>query len=170
MRSSVLILTSVVVVGLSCSSEVTVVERYTHGREIGERLEKTLEEHGFRIRELQLFTIDPPEPCPKEMKRRLQERLRSLLAPYLSDGARWTLYVTRITFNRKQAPRYILTIEAKLEDFDGRCAWRKTIEKRTLAEGSQSEEEIQDILLVQCSEALVEHLPLTQEPPEKVGE
>jgi len=166
----VFLLFAAVLILPNCRPEVTVQERYTHGRRIGERLEKTLEEHGFRIRKLQLFTVDPPEPCPKEVKKALEEKLRTLLSPYISPSARWTLYVTRVTFETEQEPRYILSIEAKLEDFDGRCAWRRRFEKRTLASRAQGVNEIRNMLLLQCCEELVSSLPLTKEPPEKVGE
>ncbi|MCX7704287.1 MAG: hypothetical protein N2234_09375 [Planctomycetota bacterium] len=168
MRIRLLILSWVVVVG--CSSKPSFEERYEHGKAIGERLEETLATYGFRIREIQIFPVDPVEPCPAGMKRDVEERLLQGLRAYITKTAKWTLYVTRITYNEENPTDRSLTIEAKLEDYEGRCAWRETVERREKLEAAGNEKEIQRRLVAQCCEEIQKRLPLTKVPVEKVKE
>jgi|GEM_PF-2885533 len=170
MKVSLLVLALVGGIILGCAPEVTVKERIEHGKTIGEQLERSLATSGFRIRELQIFPVDPVSPCPEGMKADIERQLEIALKPYLSKTAKWTLYVTSISYDNTNAPELRLTVEAKLEDFEGKCAWKEKVEAKVKIEANQNEVDMQKVLVGQCCEELKKHLPLTKEPAQKVKE
>jgi hypothetical protein len=115
-------------------------------------------------RSVGMYTTDVPGEGGAIFNERVDSLLRQYLAPYLKEAPRYMLRVVAIDYvtpERLGKPlTYSLTLEARLVDLDGKCAWPGIAKAEFVRSGSQSEQEVQQILAQRACADLAKAVPV----------
>ena len=119
------------------------------------------------VRTINLFGVSLYGEVGEKFNRFIETALRQRLAPYLSQGARWTLTILDVKYAAPhfshKTPHYKLSLYAELVDVNSKQGWQATVETPELVAGKEwSEEQIRNHLAYAAVDALVSKLPLSR--------